>query len=60
MRAMLLLALLLVAGCKNPLAPDLSGLNLSSPDVARHAPALDGVATAPIADTLSAPTAAGD
>ena len=57
MRSMLLMALLLVAGCKNPLGPVEggigSGLGFSSTDVARHVPALDGVATASMADTLS-------
>jgi hypothetical protein len=60
MRSMLLLALLLVAGCKNPVAPDLSGLDLSSPDVGRHAQELGGVATASTADTLSVSTVEGD
>jgi hypothetical protein len=64
MRSMLLMALLLVAGCKNPLGPVEggigSGLGFSSTDVARHVPALDSVATAPIADSLSVSTEEGD
>jgi len=60
MRSMLPLPLLLVTGCNDCTGPDLGGINLSSPDVARPAQELDSVTTASIADTLSVSTVQED
>lgn len=58
MRSMLLLALLLLAGCKTDwTGPDLSCM-FSSEDRGCPPPATDGVATALMGDTMSVPAAA--